>query len=116
MGSEGNCPSRSASPAQWEHDIGLLTIAITTGIFIVVASIIVYTIFRFRRKPSDDMHQEPAQVFGSNQIVDVSQAVDWDVAQNVGRVNDAAGRNRLVKRMRGGDLVRRFGDRLERAL
>jgi cytochrome c oxidase subunit II len=64
----GNIFKPLASPARWENDIGLLTIAITTGIFVVVASIIVYTILRFRRKPSEDMHQEPAQVFGSNQI------------------------------------------------
>jgi cytochrome c oxidase subunit 2 len=57
-----------ASPAAAERDIAWFTIAVTTLIFIVVASIIVYTIVRFRRKPGDDLHQEPAQVYGSNQI------------------------------------------------
>ncbi len=57
-----------ASPAAAERDIAWFTIALTAVIFIVVASIIVYTIARFRRKPGDDLHQEPAQVYGSNQI------------------------------------------------
>jgi cytochrome c oxidase subunit 2 len=37
-------------------------------IFVVVAGLIVYTIARFRRKTDDDLHQEPPQVYGSNQI------------------------------------------------
>ena len=57
-----------ASPAAAERDIGWFTILVTTLIFVVVASIIVYTIARFRRRPGDDLHQEPPQVYGSNQI------------------------------------------------
>lgn len=57
-----------ASPAAAERDIAWFTIFITLLIFLAVASIIVYTIARFRRKPGDDLHQEPAQVYGSNQI------------------------------------------------
>ncbi len=57
-----------ASPAAAERDIAWFTIAVTALIFLVVASIIVYTIFRFRRKPGDEAHQEPPQVYGSNQI------------------------------------------------
>ena len=57
-----------ATPAQSEHDIAILTLAITAAIFVVVGGLIVFTIWRFRRKPSDDVHQEPAQVYGSNQI------------------------------------------------
>jgi cytochrome c oxidase subunit II len=57
-----------ASPGRAESDIAWLTIGITTAIFIVVATLIAYTIFRYRRKPGDDIHQEPAQVYGSNQI------------------------------------------------
>ncbi len=57
-----------ASPAQWEHDIALFTLAITGAIFVAVAALIIYTIIRFRRKPGDDAHQEPPQVYGSNQI------------------------------------------------
>lgn len=57
-----------ATPAQQERDIALLVIAITTGIFVVVGGLIVYTILKFRRRPTDDAHQEPPQVYGSNQI------------------------------------------------
>jgi cytochrome c oxidase subunit 2 len=57
-----------ASPAAAERDIGWFTIAVTALIFFVVAGIIVYTIARFRRRPGDDLHQEPPQVYGSNQI------------------------------------------------
>jgi cytochrome c oxidase subunit II len=57
-----------ASPAAAERDIAWFTIAVTTLIFLVVAGIIVYTIVRFRRRPGDDLHQEPPQVYGSNQI------------------------------------------------
>ncbi len=57
-----------ASPAESEKQVALLTFAITGTIFVVVGGLIVYTIMRFRRRPGDDMHQEPPQVYGSNQI------------------------------------------------
>jgi cytochrome c oxidase subunit II len=57
-----------ATPAQSEYHIALLVLAITGAIFVVVAGLIVYTIWRFRRKPGDDAKQEPPQVYGSNQI------------------------------------------------
>ena len=55
-------------PAEYEARIAVLTIVITGLIFVTVASLISYTIWRFRRRPGDDVHQEPAQVYGSNQI------------------------------------------------
>jgi cytochrome c oxidase subunit 2 len=57
-----------ATPAQSEYHIALLVLAITGAIFIVVAGLIVYTIWRFRRRAGDDAKQEPPQVYGSNQI------------------------------------------------
>lgn len=57
-----------ATPGQAEKDIALLTAAITLGIFIVTGGLIVYTIWRYRRRPGDDSTQEPPQVYGSNQI------------------------------------------------
>lgn len=56
------------SQAESEQQIAYLTFAITGAIFVVVAGIIVYTIARFRRRSNDNSHQEPAQVYGSNQI------------------------------------------------
>ncbi len=57
-----------ASPALSEYNIARLTLAITAAIFVVVAGLIVYTIAKFRLKPGQDFHQEPPQVYGSNQI------------------------------------------------
>lgn len=57
-----------ASPAAAEKNIALLTLGITGLIFLVVGGLIVYTMWRFRRKPEDDTRQEPPQVYGSNQI------------------------------------------------
>lgn len=57
-----------ASPAAAEKNIAMLVIGITGAIFVVVGGLIAFTIFRFRRKHGDDTHQEPAQVYGSNQI------------------------------------------------
>jgi cytochrome c oxidase subunit 2 len=57
-----------ASPAEAEKSIGMLTIGITAGIFVVVAGLLVFTIWRFRRKAGDNTLQEPPQVYGSNQI------------------------------------------------
>jgi len=57
-----------ATPGTAEKNIALLTLAITGAIFIVVGGLIAFTIWRFRRKPDDNSRQEPAQVYGSNQI------------------------------------------------
>jgi cytochrome c oxidase subunit II len=57
-----------ASPAAEEKNIAIFVLAITAGIFIVVGGLIAYTIWRFRRRPEDETNQEPAQVYGSNQI------------------------------------------------
>jgi cytochrome c oxidase subunit II len=57
-----------ATPAGSEFDIALFTIALTGAIFVVVAGLIIYTMVRFRRQADDKEHQEPAQVYGSNQI------------------------------------------------
>ncbi len=57
-----------ATPAAAEKHIALFALAITAGIFVIVGGLIVYTIWRFRRRPDDDSHQEPPQVYGSNQI------------------------------------------------
>ncbi|MGA8026311.1 MAG: cytochrome c oxidase subunit II [Bryobacteraceae bacterium] len=57
-----------ASPAASEYEIALFTFAITGAIFVMVASLIVYTMMRFRRRAGDDTCEEPPQVYGSNQI------------------------------------------------
>jgi cytochrome c oxidase subunit 2 len=57
-----------ATPANAEKNIGHLGLLITAAIFVVVASLIVYTMWRFRQKPGDNDLEEPPQVYGSNEI------------------------------------------------
>jgi cytochrome c oxidase subunit 2 len=57
-----------ASPAQAEKDIALFTIGITAVIFAVVATLIVFTVVKFRRRGEDADRVEPPQIYGSNQI------------------------------------------------
>jgi cytochrome c oxidase subunit 2 len=57
-----------ASPAQSEYDIAKLVFAITGVIFVGVAGLIAYTIWKFRQKSDVESQQEPPQVYGSNQI------------------------------------------------
>jgi cytochrome c oxidase subunit 2 len=55
------------TPAARQNEIALFTIAITAVIFIVVAGLLTYTLIRYRKR-SGDNREEPAQVYGSNQI------------------------------------------------
>ena len=59
--------SPAATPAKVSYDLTLFVLIITSGIFVVVASLILYAAVRFRRRPDDD-GSEPPQIFGSNQI------------------------------------------------
>lgn len=56
------------TPGDLEKQAAYLTMAITAVIFVVVGGLIVYTVWRFRRRPEDDTNQEPPQIYGSNQI------------------------------------------------
>jgi cytochrome c oxidase subunit 2 len=56
-----------ATPADSAFNVSILMLAICTGIFVVVAGLLTFTIVRFRRHRMDD-GREPAQVYGSNRI------------------------------------------------
>jgi len=57
------------TPAQSVLGLSMLVLGITTGIFVVVAGLLVFVLIRFRHKPSDaNAAQEPPQIYGSNQI------------------------------------------------
>jgi len=56
-----------STPAQAIHQVSLLALAVCTGIFLVVAGLLAYIVFRFRGRPEDE-GREPPQVYGSNQI------------------------------------------------
>ena len=56
-----------SGPALLIHHLSLFVMQITGAIFIVVASLLVYVVVRFRqRDPNDD--SEPPQIYGSTQI------------------------------------------------
>lgn len=55
-----------STPARMIHDTSLLVLWISLGIFLVVTSVLAYTIIRFRQRPGDN--EEPPQIYGSNQI------------------------------------------------
>lgn len=57
-----------ATPAESEKNIALLVFAITGVIFVGVAGLLAYTIWRFRRPAHEPNSEEPPQVYGSNQI------------------------------------------------
>jgi len=56
-----------ATPADEVVKISILTLLICGAIFAIVAGLLAYIIFKFRRRPGDDA-AEPPQVYGSNQI------------------------------------------------
>ena len=45
----------------------MLVLSVTLAIFLLVASLLLYVLIRYRERPSDS-DREPAQVYGSNQI------------------------------------------------
>src|ERR1700755_596682 len=59
--------SPAATPAKVSYDLSLFVFIITGGIFVTVASLILYAAVRFRRRPDDDGSESP-QLFCSNQI------------------------------------------------
>jgi cytochrome c oxidase subunit 2 len=59
----------AATPAHAVYNLSLLVLGITTAIFLVVAGLLLYALLRYRHRPSDpNASQEPAQIYGSNQI------------------------------------------------
>lgn len=58
----------ASTPATEIYNLSLFALAITGGIFVVVAGLLVFVIIRFRDRPDRHDDREPAQIFGSNQI------------------------------------------------
>jgi cytochrome c oxidase subunit 2 len=56
-----------STPADSIFRLSLLVLAVTGLIFLVVFSLIVYAIVKYRRRDSEG-HREPPQVYGSNQV------------------------------------------------
>ena len=56
-----------STPAHSIMQLSFFVLAITGVIFVVVFSLIIYAVVRFRRRPGDD-GKEPAQIYGSNPV------------------------------------------------
>ena len=56
-----------STPADSIFHLSLLVLAITGLIFVVVFSLLVYAVAKYRRRDDDD-GREPPQVYGSNQV------------------------------------------------
>ena len=56
-----------STPARSIFDLSMFVLAITGIIFVVVFTLLLYSVLKFRSKPSN-AGQEPAQVYGSTQI------------------------------------------------
>jgi len=56
-----------SAPAHSISQLAMLVLAITGALFLVVASLLTYSIIRFRRRKDDD-GMEPAQIYGSGPV------------------------------------------------
>jgi cytochrome c oxidase subunit II len=56
-----------STPARDIYHLSLFVLAVCLGIFLFVFSLIVYTLVKYRRRPTDD-DCEPPQIYGSNQV------------------------------------------------
>ena len=59
--------SPESTPARWVFDLSLMVSTVCAAIFLVVVSLLTYSLIKFRKKPGDDA-SEPPQVYGSTQI------------------------------------------------
>ena len=57
----------AATPAHSIFGLSMLVLSVTLAIFLLVASLLLYVLIRYRHRPSDS-EREPAQVYGSDQI------------------------------------------------
>jgi cytochrome c oxidase subunit II len=58
----------AGTPAHTAFGLSLLVLSITLVIFLIVAGLLLYALIRFRHR-STDSNREPAQIYGSNQII-----------------------------------------------
>jgi cytochrome c oxidase subunit II len=56
-----------STPADWVLHLSAFVLSVTGVIFVIVFTLIVYCVVKFRRRKGDDGH-EPPQVYGSNQM------------------------------------------------
>src|SRR5713226_6832467 len=56
-----------STPAKSILGLSIFVLAVTAAIFVVVFSLLAYSVVKFRKRSNDD-GREPAQVYGSNQV------------------------------------------------
>jgi cytochrome c oxidase subunit II len=59
--------SPASTPADSIYHLSLFVLEVCFAIFVVVFSLLAYSVVRFRQRPGDD-GREPAQIYGSNQV------------------------------------------------
>src|ERR1700730_4711224 len=57
----------ASTPAESIFGLSIFVLAVTAAIFIVVFTLLAYSVVKFRKRKNDDGH-EPPQVYGSNQV------------------------------------------------
>src|SRR5882762_1158491 len=57
----------ASTPAQSIFGLSIFVLAVTAAIFVVVFTLLAYSVVKFRKRKNDD-GREPAQVYGSNQV------------------------------------------------
>ena len=57
----------ASTPAKSIFGLSVFVLAVTGAIFLVVFSLLLYSVVKFRKRPSDD-GREPPQVYGRNQV------------------------------------------------
>ena len=59
----------AGTPSHSVYTLSLLVLSITLAIFLVVAGLLLFALIKYRYRPADaNAAQEPAQIYGSNQI------------------------------------------------
>ena len=56
-----------STPADSIFSLSLFVLAVTAAIFVIVFSLLMYSVVKFRKRKNDD-GREPPQVYGSNQV------------------------------------------------
>lgn len=62
-----NMFSPAGTPSHWIFSVSMLVLAVTLAIFLIVAGLLLYALIRYRHK-NLETYNEPAQIYGSNQI------------------------------------------------
>ncbi len=57
----------ASTPAQSIFDLSIFVLEVTAAVFVVVFSLLLYAVVKFRRRSTTD-GREPAQIYGSSQL------------------------------------------------